>query len=674
MISDREKNAPFHLCTTVAVAVVIAVLTTAQAVRAQARIVTGIPRAQTAFANGSTLAQVTADEMRQIADELDYIKNKLDIVKPIAANEEFERLNDFVGYTSDFAHLATALREDAAGHRDPVSDSSHTTETLAQIELEFATKPSRLQDYAALGLISETAARHLGYFSFGAGDIASGMGTIVGERKLNVEATERVLDGIAATAWGIYGLYVGHGDWDVAQAYSAAARETARGVRAMTLPMFEEFTAKATGLDRNLISIWEAAQQVRAAHGQPIQTIGEFYHRDASILDRINLGSLAAADRQMDLPGQSQRRIIEHYRETCIDGVCTRTDLHLSSPEVEHPVGGIRLDQPLAGAALRGVQIDKADGTIVLLGERGFLARGLNLRDLLMALWLEFGPQPQDPQFSLDPDDIRNPSGAWLRARYVPSLLEGRQFGEELFAADLRLKELSFQTMVDADGKLKEWKSAVHGFQSYADLAMHDTDADAGQEQWARFWIIAERVTSRRAGNTLLFDARMAVKARRQVPDPTSPTGLRDIDTDPKSLESRWARSATDHYGELATESPAFARVREMAVAVAIAKSLKAAGVQVDLGRIADLLNRDHTPTVTKINAFSVSWQERSKRPYHEGNRVGVEIETRKLKLFGGVDLTVRVLATPDETGEARRKDGALNDAFRSGKPWNANH
>jgi hypothetical protein len=671
MLSIRQKISTRLQKPMVAGVVFVALLTVTLPSRGQVGIATGKVHAQEAIANPPSLTLPTVDEMQEVADELDYIKHGLDIVSPAIKNEEFERLNDLTEYTQHFADLALALRTDIAERRNPASNNSHTVEELGKIELDFATKPSRLQDYAALGLIGETTARRLGYFSFGAGDIASGLGTMVGERSLgNVDAAEKVLDGIATTAWGIYGFAVS-GDWDVAQAYSSAAGLTAKGVRAMTLPMFEELTAKITGLDQNITSIWEAAQQVRAAHGQPIQSIGEFYHGDASILDRIGLGSLAEADARLGLQAKTERRTVESYRETCIDGYCSRVDLLHPSPATadEHPLGGVRLDQPLTGAALRGVEIDKVHGNIVLLGERGFLARGLNLRDFAMALLLVFGPQPQDPAFSLDPDDIRNPSGPWLRAVYMPNLLEGRSFGEELFAADLRLKELSLQTMLDPDGKLKEWKSSVHGFQSYAGLAIDDTGDGGGSEQWSRFWIVAERVTSRQADNTLLFDAQMAVKARRQVPDPKSATGLRDVDTDAKSLEARWARMATDHYEELAVESPAFARVREMAVAIGIAKSLKAAGANVDIGRVVDLLNSDHTPTVAKINAFSVSWKSRSEKPFHEGNREGVQIETKELKLFGGVDLTVTPLAMPDNGQAARRMGLAVESAFRLARP-----
>jgi len=542
---------------------------------------------------------------------------------------------------------------------------------LAAIELELITNPERLHDLATLGLLSETAARHLGYFSFGAGDIAEGVGTMAGQHSLNVEAVEKVLDGINATAWGIYGFAL-TGDWEVAQAFAAASKLSAKAARDMTLPMVEQITAKITGLDQKCIAIWETAQQVRIAHSLPVQTIEQFYRGDAAILDQIGTDDLAQANARLGLASQVERRTVEHYRETCINGYCSRVDLPPPTVGGGHPLGGIRLDQPLTGAALRGVRIDVARGNIILLGERDFLARGLNLRDFAMALWLVFGPQPQDPAFSLDPDDIRNPRGPWLRARYMPNLLQGRSFGADMFAGDLHLKELSLQVRLNPDGTLKEWKSVVPGFHSYAELAMKDSGANAGHEQWARSWIVVDQITVRQAGHTLLFDARMAVKARRQEPDPTSPTGLRDSATDPASLEARWAQIATDHYDALAAESPAFARVREMAVAIGIAKSLKAAGATVDLARVATLLNGDHTETVSKISAFAISWQRRSETPFREGDRQGVRTAIQDLHLFGGVDLSVKPRPIPDKGGVAHGMDEAVETAFHLAGPGTA--
>jgi hypothetical protein len=614
------------------------------------------------------------DDMKKVADNLETIKKALDVASPVVGSNsfktDFDWLNQQANYTKDLLDLAIALRQDIAENRSPASPASHTHQQLAGIDLELMTDPDRLQDMAKFGWISEAAAQRLGFFSFGTSDIVEGAGTMAGQHSLgNVDAAEKVLDGISATAWGVYG-FLSTGNWEIAQALAAASGVTAKGARALTLPMVEQITAKATGLDDKFVAIWEEAQKQRMRVGKPAENLEDFYHRDASVLDKIAPNKLSEANARLGLTTQFERRTVEHYRETCINGYCSRVDLLPRTVATEeHPIGGVRLDQPLTGAALRGVKIDEVNGKIVLLGEHDFLARGLNLRDFATALFLVFGPQPQDPAFSLDPDDVRNPRGPWMRARYMPDLLQGRSFGAEIFAADLRLKELSFQVMLDPNGKLKEWRSAVPGFYSLADLAMKDSSRNSGAEQWARFWIVPEQVTSCQAGHTLLFAARMAVKARRLTPDPYSPTGLRDIETDPSSLQARWAQLATERYDDLAKESPAWANVREMAVAMGIAKALKAGGAHVNLGGVADLLNADHTATVAKINAIAIGWQHRSSTPFREGDREGVRTETQELRLFGGVDLAVEPRAVPDVHGVAHGMDNAVETAFHSGGP-----
>src|SRR5258708_11144365 len=182
MVSIHPKSSDRLRKPAVAGAVAVALLAGALPSRAQVEFTTDKVHAQAASANPPSLLPLTVDEMQQVADQLDYIKHGLDIVSPAINNEEFKRVNDLAGYTSDFAGLALALRTDIAEHRNPASDTSHTAEELGQIELEFAATPSRLHDYAALGLISATAARRLGYFSFGAGDVAAGAGTMIGQR------------------------------------------------------------------------------------------------------------------------------------------------------------------------------------------------------------------------------------------------------------------------------------------------------------------------------------------------------------------------------------------------------------------------------------------------------------------------------------------------------------
>ena len=111
-------------------------------------------------------------------------------------------------------------------------------------------------------------------------------------------------------------------------------------------------------------------------------------------------GALVRANAEFQLTNPVRPIIVtttrrqESYREVCVRQECTRTELPIASKP--QPLGGIRLDAQVTGAALRGITIDPANGNIILLAEHNFLTRGLNLRDLAMALWLEFGPnRPQ---------------------------------------------------------------------------------------------------------------------------------------------------------------------------------------------------------------------------------------------------------------------------------------
>jgi hypothetical protein len=619
----------------------------------------------------------TAEDMQRLAHNLDTVKRMLDVAQPVIdKDDDFRRLNHIVEFGQKFADLAAAIKLDIAERRDIFSDSSHTVSKLAEFSLSAYIDSKQLQVLADLGLISQKAVSRFGFVSFGASEIVGSIGTIAGEGRVrNINALENGLDGISATLWGIYGFLAFPEQPDVVQAFASSSRLAATVVRDMTLPAFEGIVSKVSGLDGRLVEIWKDAQHQRIARGQSAISIQDFYGRDPSILGKFNAGELARANAYFGLPSPAPRITAtqSHSRETCNQGPCSQTEFPLtpdSGGRRVPPLGGIRLDSPVSGAALRGITIDPASGNIILLAERDFLVRGLSLRDLAMALWLEFGPDgPQDAQFSLDPDDPQNPTGPWLRAVYMPPTLQGRTIGAELFSGDLVLKELAFEAMLSPQGKLVPRKSKVPGFRSYAQLTMDDAKLVGGHEQFARWWIVADRVTSQRAGDTLLFEAHMAVKARRQIPDPSSTTGLRDVDTQPDALEAVWARQLTARYDELSQEVPALARIKELAKVVAVAKSLRAAGTRIDLARVAAIVNGDNTRTIGKINAFSVTLQREQRTPFLEGNREGMRIRRQELHLFGGVDLSsVHPIALSDN-GSARAIAASEKAAFDRAGP-----
>jgi len=611
------------------------------------------------------------ERMEAVADNLDKIHKALDVAGPSLPRRIDDPLGDVAIFSVDFADLALALRRDIAEHRILGRNDSHTTDALAKIALDQYTNPDRLRELQKLGLISKPAMRSFGFLAFGAADVTQGTAMMVSQRRFGDPiAAAKVLDGISSTALGVYG-YALTGNWKVAQAYASAGGVLTSTGRAWTLPAFEAVTGRVSGTDDKIVALWEEAQSARIAHGLRPIPIEQFYKSpsEAATLDLVGKEALAEANRRLGLDEVLTRRTTSHYRETCVSGSCWRVDPSASTSEPPlRPLGGVRLDRPLSGARLRGVVIGPK-GDIILIGEPNLATQGLSTQDLAMALWLEFGSQPIDPAFSLDPADPRHPDGPWLRARYLPPLMQGRTLGADLFSADLQLKELSLGVHLGSDHQVTSWHPKVPGFSTLGELAMSDPSHGADSEQWSRAWIVANRVTVRRAGNAMLIDAQMGVQARSEVPDPHSATGLRDVATDPHSVEARWAGLATAHYDALAQQLPALERIREAAVAVAIAKTLRASGAQINGQRLAQWVNSDRTPTVERINAFAVTLRHRTDKPFVQNGKRGVLKETRSIRIFGGVDLTVRPDFLLDTTGLVRRETSAAVEQFQRSTP-----
>lgn len=314
------------------------------------------------------------------------------------------------------------------------------------------------------------------------------------------------------------------------------------------------------------------------------------------------------------------------------------------------PIGGIVLGttastaDPLL-AQVEALAFDPLTGRLALVGREGAATLSLNEHDLAWALHLQFGPQPQDPQFSLDAADPANVDGPWLKAVYWPQQLKGSAFGETLFSADHLMKQIGLGIELRVDGSVAERAAVVPGFASVPDLMRRATatgDAARTRPQWARYWIVSERMEIQQVDRVLRFaDARMAVRARRQVPDAGSRTGLRDVATAPDTLEAQWAAQLSARYDEVAGRLPEFARVTELAKAVAIAKWLKGLGVQVEPGWIDARLQQRTGPGTERVPALSATFREESRRPFHDARGSGVETTVRTIRVFGGVDLSV---------------------------------
>ena len=348
---------------------------------------------------------------------------------------------------------------------------------------------------------------------------------------------------------------------------------------------------------------------------------------------------------------------------------------------VENKLGGIKLVATAEFTGdlgnIVGAVFDEEKQCLVLVGDRDISVPDLKPQDLAVALAAIFGPQPQDPQFSLDPDDPKDPRGKWLKAVYIPEqVISGTEFGKAMFEADWLLKQYSFGVSIDEDGKQHPKRSSVSGFKSVADLSLELKNDDYGKERWARFWIIVDKINDNTDYNVILKHSsdgkafyfepvKMRVKAKKQTIDPSSPTGLKDVDIydDPTAL--RFADGFTDLYDEIARESEEFERIRQLAKAVALAKWLKKEGIAVDMDWVVKSVNR-RIKTIDKITALSVQHERQSQKPYSQGNATGVLTTIERLYLFGGVDLSVVPRYDPDDkNGKALKLQEAVKLRLR---------
>lgn len=311
---------------------------------------------------------------------------------------------------------------------------------------------------------------------------------------------------------------------------------------------------------------------------------------------------------------------------------------------------------------LTALVVDPATRKIVALAEGGKpLTEAVDPDLMALALWLEY--TGQRAAFSLDPYDPKDPKGPWLRAVYFPEALRGTVAGNQCFDADFLLKQMSFGVRLEGD-RVVEHRSES-GLVSVPELMSKRTGPSP--EQWSRMWIVSREVRLTASdGIVRIEQAKMGVEARRQVPDPSTRSGLRDVATPADATEERFARQFEQLYDRLAaTEAPSLAAVREVTKAIALARWLKQSGVRIDMQAVVAHLNRVRAPAVDKVSAVSVGWSSQTKTPFSDGRGSGVTTTTRKLHVFGGVDLTVAPKL------EKSRHDDSLREAVvsRMGQP-----
>ncbi len=335
---------------------------------------------------------------------------------------------------------------------------------------------------------------------------------------------------------------------------------------------------------------------------------------------------------------------------------------------IEANLGGIKLDATAQFTGnlgdIIGAVYNAEKQYLVLVGDGVVSLPSIKPEDLAVALMSVLGPYSGDIAFSLDPYDPINPKGKWLKAVYIPEqIIGGTEFGKTLFEADWLLKQYAFGVAIDEQGRMHERKSFVSGFKSTKDLMFELKGQTSEQERWARYWIVSDDMRLKQSGNSIYFEtAKMRVKAKRQVPDPSSPTGLRDVDAD-DPISTKFANGFTELYDEIAKESPEFERLKQLAKAVAIAKWIKQEGIPFDTSWVNEYANK-RIDTADRIAALSTQWEKKEEIPFQKGNKVGIQTIIRRLHLFGGVDLTVKPKYISDD-GTAQRLKKSITSKLR---------
>ena len=315
---------------------------------------------------------------------------------------------------------------------------------------------------------------------------------------------------------------------------------------------------------------------------------------------------------------------------------------------------------------IAGAVYDPKKQWLVMLSEPGG-AGAATPSDFAVALAL--ARSHQEASFSLDPADRKNPEGPWLKAVYRPEeLLAGTQFGQTLFDADWLLKQYSFNVVAAPDGQWTERHSHVPGLKGLPDLTFESNEPPSKKGQWTRAWIEVkdEKVPiAIEGGVARVSKPDMIIESRRQVVDPSSETGLRDVPDVSDPIQKAFKDNFTRLYDQISQESPEFGRVRELVKAIVLAKWMVKENIPVDESWLAAA---QHIPTVARAHSLDVSWQRESQKPYAEGNRRGIVTTTLICKLFGGVNAHVEPEYVADR-GEGRSLRDAVLARTNGSKP-----
>ena len=208
-----------------------------------------------------------------------------------------------------------------------------------------------------------------------------------------------------------------------------------------------------------------------------------------------------------------------------------------------------------------------------------------------------------------------------------------------MFDADWRLKEYSFGFSYDEKGQRKEIASVVPDYKDIFDLSFEQPWKEG--ETYMRFWITCNDAPLYEKDGAVYFGSiKMKVNTEKMF---QASRGLVSSGGKQDPVGEAFAAYLTEHYDEFANVEPAFARVKELAKAVALAKWLHEQNIPIEMGWVEECLGNSKTDTPKQVSAISHT----ETKEYRETKGKNTEIQTLTIHLHGGVDLSVKPKYTP---------------------------
>jgi len=215
----------------------------------------------------------------------------------------------------------------------------------------------------------------------------------------------------------------------------------------------------------------------------------------------------------------------------------------------------------LAGITnVTGLVYDVDTGDIILVGKRDTSRVALTLDDFVVALRARF-IYNEWPAVSIDP--VKDTEKTGLQVVRYEGGIENTQYGNDLFVADYKLKEISFGIL----------DIGILGLESYWGLI--DQDIYNEYEISSRFWfyplnpgvVVRENVVAIEDAKVGVFTEVLAAKINGEK--------INDLSNFNDNAGQTFAKSFTDRFDEITKQQPLFLRLQGLNQLVALTKALE---------------------------------------------------------------------------------------------------